>query len=573
MRLKAAERREKKTAVQTEEQPRYILTLFYIQSVVIGCVDGAGMGLMIDGSVGVIIDFGEDIIFPLEFGDPVGFDTIFRNLRVNAVEARDVVASTFFGIFDGGIGCNDERPVGGLSEEEFSCRLIECAFEVAVGIGEASRQFDHTFFGAMEMGVDPVISIVKPDFEEAVCAPAREARHDFLVYGFDVEVFAWRNHFDFVLIASGFSHEHFEEFRTFVPPMPVEFGVVGRGDMGRDAQDLFEITALSLTIEEEVTGVIGGAIGCPIGDVGFFSVEGDLTGNAEEFESGISSDAVVMEVGTDFCVRQIEPAIAIELAIIRMPGVTDFGAPDLSGAFEVTRESGDAAGRDDGSEGTVARGRIALGESMRFEDEEGDAIFGEQCVDPGDESAFGEPDTAGSASEMFFIIIDGDADLRASSLIGRHERQEAVCSAASNDFEDAIILELFEDGQELTMPNIFEEAFCFCEFVGLSGGGILEGCTLFFDAHFFGEFRQFIDMADVAFLQEWVGEHFAQRRSQAHGQSEIDAIIAESAHHAQERDIGFGHCLEQPIFFEEVGIFRVSDKGKMGMQDDAEIAL
>lgn len=80
-------------------------------------------------------------------------------------------------------------------------------------------------------------------------------------------------------------------------------------------------------------------------------------------------------------------------------------------------------------------------------------------------------------------------------------------------------------------------------------------------------------MVNVAFLEEGISEHFAQRRSQAHGESEVNAVIHESSHHAKEGDICFGHCLEQPVFFEEVGIFGVTNERKMRMQDDAEIAL
>ena len=142
--------------------------------------------MSVDGHIGAVVDFLEDVIFPFELGNPLGFESIFDDLCIDAVESSDMVARSFFGVFDRSICRDDERPVGGLCQEEFARGLIESAFEVALGVGESLAKFDHAFFGAVEVWVDPVVSVVEPDFEEAVGAPAREAWHDFLVNGFDL---------------------------------------------------------------------------------------------------------------------------------------------------------------------------------------------------------------------------------------------------------------------------------------------------------------------------------------------------------------------------------------------------
>ena len=144
------------------------------------------MWMSVDGHIGAVVDFLEDVIFPFELGNPLGFESIFDDLCIDAVESSDMVARPFFGVFDRSICRDDERPVGGLCEEEFELGLIESAFEVALGVGESLAEFDHAFFGAVEVWVDPVVSVVEPDFEEAIGAPAREAWHDFLVNGFDL---------------------------------------------------------------------------------------------------------------------------------------------------------------------------------------------------------------------------------------------------------------------------------------------------------------------------------------------------------------------------------------------------
>ena len=176
--------------------------------------------------------------------------------------------------------------------------------------------------------------------------------------GFDFEVFARCDHDDFVLIACGFSHEHFEELRTFIPPVAVELCVVGCGDVGRCAEYFLEVAALRLSVEEEVTGVFGGAVSSPAGDIGFLAVKGEFSGDAVELESSIAADSVGVEVGLDFGVWEVVAEVAVEFAVIGVAGVADFGAPYLAGTLEVTREGSDAAGGDHGAEGAIACRRI-----------------------------------------------------------------------------------------------------------------------------------------------------------------------------------------------------------------------
>ena len=101
----------------------------------------------------------------------------------------------------------------------------------------------------------------------------------------------------------------------------------------------------------------------------------------------------------------------------------------------------------------------------------------------------------------------------------------------------------------------------------------MEGRSLFFKALLLGEFGELCEVLNVAFLEERIGEHFAQGRREAHGQTESNAVVGEASHHAKQRNIGLGHGFVEPILFEEIWVFWVANKGKMRMQDDAEVAL
>src|SRR5581483_287712 len=78
-----------------------------------------------------------------------------------------------------------------------------------------------------------------------------------------------------------------------------------------------------------------------------------------------------------------------------------------------------------------------------------------------------------------------------------------------------------------------------------------------------GEIDQQIQMPDVALAEELVLEHRAERGSDRHGELERHPLIDEPLHHAQQRDVTFCHRLEQPLFFEEMLLFRMTNEGQM----------
>ena len=69
---------------------------------------------------------------------------------------------------------------------------------------------------------------------------------------------------------------------------------------------------------------------------------------------------------------QIEPDVAVKIAIARVAGVTLVLAPDLPRGIEVAPEGGDAVWREDRCERAVARTRLGVQDAVRVEDEPAD---------------------------------------------------------------------------------------------------------------------------------------------------------------------------------------------------------
>ena len=77
-------------------------------------------------------------------------------------------------------------------------------------------------------------------------------------------------------------------------------------------------------------------------------------------------------------------------------------------------------------------------------------------------------------------------------------------------------------------------------------------------------------MAQVSLLEQLVAEHRAERRRERHREPEGDAFVRQPAHHAQERQIGFGDGFEEPVFLEKILVLRMPDEWQMRVEEESE---
>ena len=71
-------------------------------------------------------------------------------------------------------------------------------------------------------------------------------------------------------------------------------------------------------------------------------------------------------------------------------------------------------------------------------------------------------------------------------------------------------------------------------------------------------------------MQQLVAQHRAEGRGEREREPEIDALLDQPPHHPEEREISFADRLEEPVFFEEIFVFRVSDERQMGVENEGE---
>ena len=75
-------------------------------------------------------------------------------------------------------------------------------------------------------------------------------------------------------------------------------------------------------------------------------------------------------------------------------------------------------------------------------------------------------------------------------------------------------------------------------------------------------------MAQVSLLEQLVAQHRAERRSERHREPEGDALVRQSPHHAQQRQVGFGDGFEEPIFLEKILVLRMPDERQMRVEEE-----
>src|SRR2546425_11446253 len=98
-----------------------------------------------------------------------------------------MVFHSFARVFGAGLGPDYERPVTGLSEEQFARGLFEGALGQGLGLWKATRQFRHALLRHGEMRINPFILFVEPYLPITFLSPTRRTRGGHLVGRMDAQ--------------------------------------------------------------------------------------------------------------------------------------------------------------------------------------------------------------------------------------------------------------------------------------------------------------------------------------------------------------------------------------------------
>ena len=88
-----------------------------------------------------------------------------------------------------------------------------------------------------------------------------------------------------------------------------------------------------------------------------------------------------------------------------------------------------------------------------------------------------------------------------------------------------------------------------------------------------GQFDQLVQVPRVTVLQQRIEQHRAERRREREREPGVHAVALPALHRPEQRQIGFGDGLEQPVLLEKLLVLRMPDERQVRVKDEGEIAL
>jgi hypothetical protein len=145
--------------------------------------------------------------------------------------------------------------------------------------------------------------------------------------------------------------------------------------------------------------------------------------------------------------------------------------------------------------------------------------------------------------------------------------------AACDDFQDTRILKICKGPQQVALVVVVENPQRFLEAALVHARRLVKLRLVLTRAmHFLlGQFKQPLEVAQIAALEQFIGQHRGQRRGDGHGQAKRDTLACQPFHHCDQRDVRFGDRLVQPMLLEHVFMLGMPHEGQMRVQDQTQI--
>src|SRR5206468_10376440 len=137
-------------------------------------------------------------------------------------------------------------------------------------------------------------------------------------------------------------------------------------------------------------------------------------------------------------------------------------------------------------------------------------------------------------------------------------------SGGSNDFKGATCSQFTKRGKQIAFPSIEKEALGLAKDFRIKVRQLMKPRMFVISFSFArGEIDQKIEMPHIALTKQLILQHRAERRRDRDGKLKRHVLINQALHHAHQWDVTLGHRLEAPVFFEEMLMFRMTNKWKM----------
>ena len=139
----------------------------------------------------------------------------------------------------------------------------------------------------------------------------------------------------------------------------------------------------------------------------------------------------------------------------------------------------------------------------------------------------------------------------------------------SNDFKGATGSQFAKRGKQIAFASIHKEALGFAKDFRIKVCQLMKPRMFAVSLSFArGEIDQKIEMPHIALTKQLILQHRAERRRDRDGKLKRHKLINQALHHAHQWDVTLGHRLEEPVFFEEMLMFGMTNEWKMRVKNE-----
>ena len=211
---------------------------------------------------------------------------------------------------------------------------------------------------------------------------------------------------------------------------------------------------------------------------------------------------------------------------------------------------------------------------MGVHEEVADAGGLQDLVDARDIAALRQPHAARAAAEVLFVLVDGGLDLRPERRpVAVPDGEEHVRAVAGDEIQLPAVLERPERGGQVAVvaPERVADGG---ELLPVQPGHAVErGLGPGPPDLAVAEVDLAVELRGVPLEEQRVAHHAQERRGDRQRHPEVDVVPPHRLEGVEQRDVGLGHRLEEPLLLEEVLVLGMAHERQVGMEDEGEVSL
>ena len=212
-------------------------------------------------------------------------------------------------------------------------------------------------------------------------------------------------------------------------------------------------------------------------------------------------------------------------------------------------------------------------DAVGVDEEVADRRLAQQLVDAGNVAAFSEPHPPRTAAEVSLVQVGGDVHLGAQRCpVAIEKRKERVGGRRGDDLESTRLLQAAKGPHQVPlvaapgMANRLEAIAVHLRQPVILG---FRACAVELAL---GELDQTVEVTGVALLEEVVGEHRDERCRERDGAAIRNGVGHEALEHLDQREVGPGDALVEPLLLHHRGILGMPDERQVRMQHEGEVS-